>query len=120
MRPELRSLSSTDLSDGESPSDPIKAWVGVQAEIGVHGNEGADTFSFVVATPSALTEGGLPRWGHGLLLVESFDWSVVRAAVEKLLGHCEAEDWDEIAAKIGRYLDWEFYDYVQFVPGPGV
>ena len=120
MTPELRSIWSPDLPDGELPSDPTKVWVGVQAEIGAHGSHGADTFSLIVATPLALTDGGFPRWGHGLLLVESFSWSMVRAALEKVLRHCEAEDWDGIAAKIGRYLDWEFDDYVEFAPGPGV
>jgi hypothetical protein len=120
MRPELRSIWSPDLPDGELPADPTKAWVAVQAEIGAHGSQGADTFSLVVATPHALTDLGLPRWGHGLLLIESFDWSVVRSALEKVLRHCEAEDWDGIAAKICRNLDWEFDDYAEFAPGPGV
>ena len=120
MRPELRNLWSSDLSDGEFPVNPTNAWVGVQAEIGAHGSEGADTFGLIVATPSALTDGNLPRWGPGILLVESFDWSAVRDALEKILRHCEAEDWEGIAAKIGRYLDWEFYDYVEYVPRTGV
>jgi hypothetical protein len=91
MRPELHSISSSELSDGELPSEPTTAWVAVQVEMGPPGSGGADKFRIIVATPPALREGGSSRQGHWLLLVDSFDWSVVRAAVEKVLRHCEAE-----------------------------
>jgi Immunity protein 8 len=109
--PELRSLFSPDLEEPETPSDPENCQVYVQALIGPKGEKGEESFGFTVATPSALEEKGIPRWGHGLLLVRSFSWTLVRQALDQFLMHCHAEDWNGVAQKLGRHTDWEFHNY---------
>lgn len=47
-----------------------------------------------------------------MLVVESFSWSDVQAAVEKLLRHCEGHDWADVGTKINRFMQWEFDDYL--------
>jgi hypothetical protein len=49
--------------------------------------------------------------------VEDFDWSTVSSAIEMVLRHCESDDWDGVAAKLGRYTDWEFDDYTPYARG---
>ena len=114
MKAELRGSTSPDLESDTSPSDPLDCKILIEAMIGPKDQPGEESFQFVVATPSALSSVELPRWGRGLLLVESFDWKAVGGAVEKVLSHCEGADWDEVAGKIGRYADWEFDGYVPY------
>ena len=109
--PELRSIHSPDLSEDAIPEDPRNCQILIQGLIGPKGELGEESFDFVVVTPTALTQLVGHRWGHGLLLVESFDWGLIRTAVDKILRHCEGETWEEVANKIGRYFSWEFDGY---------
>ncbi len=111
MRPELKSLHSPDLEEGHLPDDPACAEVFVQALIGPASGPGDESFNLTIATPAALADSEGTRWGHGLLIVESFSWEGARGAIEKLLRHCEGETWSDVAGRINRYLDWEFDNY---------
>ncbi len=104
---EIKSINSSD----EYPADPEDAFVSVQADIGVRGQDGADEFQFVVATPKALLKLGLPTWGKGLLIVERFDWRDIRKALDELLTRCSGMDWVQVSAKLNRELWWEYEDY---------
>jgi hypothetical protein len=63
MRSDVKRWWSEDLPDAKSlPEDPDDCCVGMHADIGPVGEEGADTFGFEVCTPSALAPvGGTPR-----------------------------------------------------------
>lgn len=110
MNPELKTLHSPDLEIGVAPLDPSHATVLVQALIGPQGEIGEESFSLTVVTRLAAAELPTPRWGRGLLLVDTFSWPEVRVAIEKILRHCEAETWRDVATKINRYMPWEFED----------
>jgi hypothetical protein len=111
LRPELKSLHSPHLPEGQLPDDPSHAEVFIQAFIGPVSGEGEESFGMTVVTPSMLAGFEFPRWGRGLLLVDCFSWPAVQTAVEKLLRHCSGETWLEVGQKINRYLEWEFDDY---------
>ena len=85
--------------------------VGVIADIGIQGQEGGDQFQFTVVTPQHLAKHDGISWGRGYLIVPRFEWPAVEQALEKLLMHCQGEDWKSVANLIGRELYWEFEDY---------
>jgi Immunity protein 8 len=119
MKPTLKGLSSIDLPDGTSlPEDPGDCWVVVTASIGLAEDEGSDDFTLYVCTPRRLDRVVADEsqlWGQHLLIVERFDWSVVRTAVEKMCDEITDETWDAIASRLSRYAAWEFEDYREAV-----
>jgi hypothetical protein len=115
MKPILKVLSSVDLPDGASlPPDPTDCWVVVTASIGVAGDEASDNFTLYVSTPRRLERivaDETQLWGRHLLIVEQFDWTTVRNAIEKICDETTGDTWDAIASRLGRYAAWEFEDY---------
>lgn len=109
--PELKALFSPDLPNAQLPDDPDDCLVLVEAEIGKKGVEGADNFSFTVATPRALARDSGNRWGRGYLIVDSFSWETVRHSLERLFAQCWRETWEEVAYELGKNLHWEFENY---------
>lgn len=111
MKAEIRGLYSPDLGRDEIPTDPADAHFPVQALMGPLGGEGEESFEFTVVTRSALDRLGLPRWGRGLLVIESFSWEAVEEALQKLLRQCTGQDWEQVATSLNRFLCWEFDEY---------
>jgi hypothetical protein len=108
--PILKGLHSADLARGDLPVDADFS-VAMQASVGPKGETGEETFSFTVATPSVVVSLGLPRWGRGLLLVESFSWEEVERYVERLVARAHRTTWAETAAVLNQYMEWEFDGY---------
>jgi Immunity protein 8 len=116
MRAELKGLVSYDLPDARSaPDDPEDCCVGMRADIGPVGGDGADTFTFEVCTPRGLArrfdDEGRPFWSRGVLMVERFTWEAVEAALHQRVRAVEGRDWAEVAEKLNRFMLWEFEDY---------
>jgi hypothetical protein len=116
MRAEVKRCWSDLLPDSRSlPEDPDDCCVGMQAEIGPVGEAGGDTFSFEVCTPSGLTRRldseRRPFWARGTLVVGTFSWEGVEAALGQYVRSVSGEDWHDIATKLNRLLYWEFEDY---------
>jgi hypothetical protein len=119
VQAELRRLDSPDAPEGiESfaPDDPECFILGVTAHVGPLHGEGEDLFHFTVCTPRWLLEHP-PEKGflfpRGYLVVERWDSSVVRRAIGDICRRAESTTWDEVAAKVARYGDWEFEDYTE-------
>lgn len=116
MKARLDGLFSIDLPAGplQLPKDPRDCWIVVQADIGPLNNNSADTFTFYVCTLKnlqQLLDCESYRLGHHLILVERFDWKVVEDAIGSILDKLDADNWDQLAAKINEYGEWEFNDY---------
>lgn len=110
---EVQLLTSPDLleMDTRQPDDPADFLLLVQALIGVRGEEGAESFDFVVCTPGRLAaevpEGGaLP--GRGYLFVRRYEYRVILAAIQQLCDEIDAPDWDQAAALLCRHARWEY------------
>lgn len=120
MKAFLDGIFSIDLPNGppQLPEDPSNCWIVVQADIGVIGGSGADTFTFNVCTLKKLQHilnQEEYQLGRHLVLVEEFDWEVIERAIKNLLAPLQADDWESLATKIGRFGEWEFEDYVECV-----
>lgn len=111
IRPKLRRLHSPDLQEPVLPVDPSHCIVLIQAMVGPDNGPGEESFDFCVVTPSHLQGHKGPRWGRGLLIVELFDWGIVRKAVEDRLAVVAASTWEEIGSELNRELVWEFDNY---------
>jgi len=120
MRAEVKRWWSEDLPDGRAlPADPARCCIGMQADIGPVGEESADTFSFEACTPSGLAarldRDGRPYWARGILVVESFSWEAVEAALYQFVRSVSGADWAEVAGKLSRFMYWEFEDMQPYV-----
>jgi hypothetical protein len=109
--PEVKTLFSPDLEYGSLPDDVEECAVFCEVEIGIQGEEGANIFSFTAVTPKFLWAQQGYRRGKGLLIVDSFSWEVVEAALDKLLSHCSGTDWLEVTGKLTKTLNWEYENY---------
>jgi hypothetical protein len=88
------------------PDDSDAFELVVTAQIGVIGQPShyAD-FNFDVCTPAWLVEHAAEkgfRWGHGLLLLNTWDYFVLERAIRDLCLHAEAPDPSAVLAKVGK------------------
>lgn len=116
MRAELRRLHSPDvdrLETWHSPSQTEFA-VFIQAMIGPEGAAGEEAFNFVVTGPSEPGSKAY-RWEKSRLVVGQCDYDLLTSAVRGLCDEAEGETWQDVAASLSRYLDWEFEGYRPYV-----
>jgi hypothetical protein len=111
MFPVLKGLHSPDCEPPHSPADPTHCIVLIEADIGLKDEVGADIFSFVVVTPSALADLELPLWGRGYLVVKRFSWQIIETTLAKLLLQVRGDSWDEVSTRLSKELFYEFDNY---------
>ena len=109
--PEIRELRCTDLSVDSPPADPKNCSFYVEADIGIKGQAGAETFGFTAITTQAIANEQERRWGRGYLILPWFDWVDIRQALDRLLAQCSGSSWEVIASKLSKELMWEFDNY---------
>lgn len=112
---ELRSLHSPDVAriDNFVPDDPSDFGVFIQAMIGPLNAPGEEAFNFIACSPKWLETriDTRYRWGHGLLILQAFDSEVLKGAVRAICSATTGSNWQEIAAKLGKFTSWEFDNY---------
>jgi hypothetical protein len=113
---ELRSLSSSDVEVGVwRPDDEKGVCFPLELEVGERGVDGADLFQVIVATPEGLRR--LPASSNGvladrgLIVLDRFDWQLLRKVLNDILVACAAETWNESVLRLQRYFFWEYEDY---------
>jgi hypothetical protein len=106
--PQLKTLFSPDLEPPALPADAGDCCVLFQATIGPKEGDAAELFTFEVVTPRYLERSGLPRWGRGLLVIESFAWADVIAALAALLAQAQRESWPDTIEALNHELHWAF------------
>ena len=112
-KPDLKYLISTQLDEGKLPEKPEDCSIHIEANIGIEGEDASDIFSFNVVTIKFLERDDKPRWGRGYLIVERFSWDIVENSVNKLLRHCQGDNWEEIAKEINKEMHWEYDKYIE-------
>ncbi len=116
VKAQLRELHSPDLADLDknTPPDLTNFGLLMQALIGVEGEEGEESFDFIVCTPSWLAEEVARKGfilGRHYLFVASYDYAQIEKIIDDLCNQAEGEDWDAVAAFLSRYGAWEYEDY---------
>jgi hypothetical protein len=105
-----------DLVDAQSlPPDPEDCRILMYADIGPADADGGDTFTFEVCTPRGLAtrldRDGRPFWARATLVVQTFSWEAVEAALYQYVHSVEGDTWAEVAERLNRFMAWEFEDY---------
>lgn len=121
MRPILVGYDSADVSDFSDykPDDPEDFGFQFNVAVGIEGQEGADNFQLVVATPKHIQKTH-PNQSAILLrhylIVFRYDFNEILDVVNRYIRSIEEDTWEKIAEKIGRIALWEFEDYKPYRP----
>ena len=115
MRAELRRLLITRHDQPDDAQANGEAFcVSLRAMIGPHDAPGEESFDFDVCSPAWLV-GEVERnpvvSGRFLLIAASYEPKQIEAYVRKRIDQTSGDDWPMIAAKLGRWSQWEFEDY---------
>ena len=122
MRATVRHFHSPDVEDGNldafNPADREDLGVLVQMMVGPIDDELAhESFDVLVCTPPWLArwvrEHG-PTLGRHYLIVETWDWFLIRGFLLKEVQAPEMDTWDSLGQRIARIGYWEFEDYVDY------
>jgi hypothetical protein len=118
MKAEIKEIwmdeDGAELDDFEKSCDRSTVYAVVHVEIGIGGDVGADTFDFVVCTPSGLAKQLAhenPLSGRHHIILDSFDAQKIRSFIGEICKNSKGGSWPEIAEKIARHGAWEFEDY---------
>lgn len=116
LQPELHWLHSPDLLDMRAsiPDDPENFCLLVQALVGPPGDQGEESFDFLVCTPNWLYRSLAEQpaiFGRHYLFVQRYDYELIVATIERLCASISCSNWSEVAERLGRYGQWEFEDY---------
>jgi hypothetical protein len=115
MRAELKYLFSPDADPLESFRPSGSFGILVMAMIGPIGQEGHESFDFVLCTPEWFSSNmhEETEMGRHYLFVRDFDYARLENFVQDYCSRCgEAATWQALAEKLGRLGKWEFEDYV--------
>jgi hypothetical protein len=113
IQAELRSIFSPDAPDlpNYAPPDPECFAILVQAEIGAVGEEGADTFDFLVRAPLWPATEDLNEdykdseylFARHYLIVLRYSYEVLYRALKELCDETSGPDWRSVAEQLARY-----------------
>jgi len=113
---EIKLIYSLDIDDLDnySPDDPDCFGFNLRLIAGPKGQPGEESFDIQVCTPQWL----LSRFareevivGRHFLIVFEYNFSRIRAKIEKSCERCTGETWNEVALKLSRLGYWESEDY---------
>lgn len=113
MAAELKGYDCTDhdpVDQYRPRSDEVFYWLTLS--IGPAGEDAADLFSAVVATPSGLQRA--KQEGHRIgprppIIVEPYSWSSVLAEVQSRISRCEPDvSWSGLSTSLRRFFAWEY------------
>lgn len=109
---EIKKIFSLDFDT--SPEDAESFVASINVDLGEKGKSGGETFHFVVASPKGLVrevEDGRFNFLRGYILMTTFDWAIIRSAVESLIDHARSKDgWDDVISYLNRYGRYDSED----------
>jgi hypothetical protein len=127
VKPVVRSIGTTqrqgvvEYEGGFAPADP--SWFGILVDVligpdegprGPNGELGEEIFRLSVCSPNYFeAEAALDgtQWLRGYVLMPEWDYDALMQLIQQLCDRTEGADWNEVAWKLSRYMEWEFDDY---------
>lgn len=113
--PILKEIVSPDVDLlSYKPEDASNFGISVECVIGAESRKGGDLFQLTICSPTWLHDKGLTHpamWGRHFLIQSQYDLAAARKMIEEMLLDSSGADWRMAAARISRYMDWEFEDY---------
>lgn len=112
MKLIISSMWSPDLAEPSTglPENPSSFRLFVQMNLSVEGGKGAEAFSMFVCSLDRVTTtfGGFITQ---TLVMEQFDWTLVRDAVQRVLRVVDSVDnWDDVLFRLGPFLRASDYE----------
>lgn len=79
------------------------------------GEQGSNLFYVKMATPEALRHRArdFPIAEHRVLVVDKFNYELLRRAIEDILEKCTRDTWEDSCVALQRYFSWEYEDYAR-------
>ena len=119
MKAIIHRFHSPDVFDLDSyaPDDPTDDAILLQIMVGPVGEDSEESFDVLVCTPrrlERLVESDGPIVGRHYLIVKSMDYSIIRRYLTSAIERESADNWEDLAARIGRIGKSEFEDYVEY------
>lgn len=118
IHPMVLSLSSTrfDVNAGQPPGgEHFCVWLDIELEASEGGRQyGGEVFGVFVCTPSGLAarlRAEPAIWGHKYLFVSQWSPDLVRDAVQRLCDGVAGDDWNEVVARLSRFLYVDTVDH---------
>jgi hypothetical protein len=114
MRAELKRLHSPDADPLHTyrPADSESFGIFVQAIVGPAGEEGEESFDFMLCTPHWLASRPSEIiLGQHHLIVRRFDYGAIEKFVSDFCARCEGATWNDVAHNVTALGRWEFDDY---------
>jgi hypothetical protein len=118
MRSELKAIYSGDVDmKAFEPDEPGDFGVSFYAEFGPLGHVGGDTFTFLACSPTwmqrGFEKGTFPgsSFARGMIILFEYDCAEIERLLERLAARCSGATWDDIAAQLNRFGQWEFDEY---------
>lgn len=109
MKLEIKTIWSPDLNPPSEglPDDVEDFDILMQVSLGEIGKPGEEVFNFSVISPFALSKLESNRFISHTFVLDSFEWSVIRKSLEKLLMHTAAcKNWNEAIKSLSDYLKY--------------
>lgn len=115
MRPAIRALMSLDFDELDRWAPEGEVWAfGLRILAGPDVGPGEESFDVTVCSLAWVAErtrrDGVFNGRHHVI-VEGYNWSDLRAYVERQVQQCEGATWRDVAEKLARFGYWEFEDY---------
>jgi len=113
MQAEIKSIHSPDINDLEKHQATGSFCFLVQLLMGPKGQEGEESFDIEVLSPAYLEETLQDNIisGRHIIIIKEFSYKKLEEYLQKTLLRFKADNWNDLALKIGRYGHWEFEDY---------
>jgi Immunity protein 8 len=107
MQLEIRNIRLALPVPEKTPEDSTEFSLAIDVEIGEKGQEGAELFHFVAASPLGL-EAEVARHEfkllRGYILMRTFRWATVRRALQNVVNHANSrQSWNEVVEFFNRY-----------------
>jgi hypothetical protein len=115
VKAAIRSLMSLDVDDLDVWVPERENWaLALRVLAGPADGPGEESFDLTVCSVGWVRDrvrrDGVFDGRHHLI-VESFDWPILRDYVERYVKRCEGATWRDVTEKLARLGFWEFEDY---------
>ena len=117
MKAKLKEMYSLELDHALEeywPEDQNNFGIAVRLMIGLENGRGSESFDILVCTPDWLKSQYAEEqyvWGRHMLIMLTYDFNLIKGAIERYIASCTGDDWLTIAQKLSRMGAWEFEDY---------
>ena len=79
----------------------------IQITLAERTGSGGETFELIVCSPNKLAETEPGLFINNTLVIEKFDWDVIKNRIRNLLSFCRgSSSWKEVILKLSGYLKY--------------